>query len=210
MEQSKKINSYYGITLESRVIDQNSNVLAVLLPGMGYTLDRSLMDYSKNLAVEKGYDVLPIEYGFQAVRKKIDKDNMEDVEVAINESYELLKLSLEIRYEKVIFIGKSLGTVVQRMLEEKIRKENYDGEIINIYLTPIDKTCELGIKENSLVVCGTKDPMITSENREKLSHMSNINYIEVDGAGHSLAIKNDVMRSIEALKTVIYAEKEFI
>ena len=210
MEHSKKINSYYGITLESRVIDQNSNVLAVLLPGMGYTLDRSLMDYSKNLAVEKGYDVLPIEYGFQAVRKKIDKDNMEDVEVAINESYELLKLSLEIRYEKVIFIGKSLGTVVQRMLEEKIRKENYDGEIINIYLTPIDKTCELGIKENSLVVCGTKDPMITSENREKLSHMSNINYIEVDGAGHSLAIKNDVMRSIEALKTVIYAEKEFI
>ena len=210
MEQSKKINSYYGITLESRVIDQNSNVLAVLLPGMGYTLDRSLMDYSKNLAVEKGYEVLPIEYGFQAVRKKIDKDNMKDVEVAINESYELLKLSLEIRYEKVIFIGKSLGTVVQRMLEEKIRKENYDGEIINIYLTPIDKTCELGIKENSLVVCGTKDPMITSENREKLSHMSNINYIEVDGAGHSLAIKNDVMRSIEALKTVIYAEKEFI
>ena len=210
MEQSKKINSYYGITLESRVIDQNSNVLAVLLSGMGYTLDRSLMDYSKNLAVEKGYDVLPIEYGFQAVRKKIDKDNMKDVEVAINESYELLKLSLEIRYEKVIFIGKSLGTVVQRMLEEKIRKENYDGEIINIYLTPIDKTCELGIKENSLVVCGTKDPMITSENREKLSHMSNINYIEVDGAGHSLAIKNDVMRSIEALKTVIYAEKEFI
>ena len=210
MEQSKKINSYYGITLESRVIDQNSNVLAVLLPGMGYTLDRSLMDYSKNLAVEKGYDVLPIEYGFQAVRKKIDKDNMKDVEVAINESYELLKLSLEIRYEKVIFIGKSLGTVVQRMLEEKIRKENYDGEIINIYLTPIDKTCELGIKENSLVVCGTKDPMITSENREKLSHMSNINYIEVDGAGHSLAIKNVVMRSIEALKTVIYAEKEFI
>ena len=140
MEQSKKINSYYGITLESRVIDQNSNVLAVLLPGMGYTLDRSLMDYSKNLAVEKGYDVLPIEYGFQAVRKKIDKDNMKDVEVAINESYELLKLSLEIRYEKVIFIGKSLGTVVQRMLEEKIRKENYNGEIINIYLTPIDKT----------------------------------------------------------------------
>ena len=210
MEQSKKINSYYGITLESRVIDQNSNVLAVLLPGMGYTLDRSLMDYSKNLAVEKGYDVLPIEYGFQAVRKKIDKDNMKDVEVVINESYELLKLSLENRYEKVIFIGKSLGTVVQRMLEEKIRKENYDGEIINVYLTPIDKTCELGIKENSLVVCGTKDPMITSENREKLSHMSNINYIEVDGAGHSLAIKNDVMRSIEALKTVIYAEKEFI
>ena len=210
MEHSKKINSYFGVTLESSVIDQNSNVLAVLLPGIGYTLDRSLMDYSKNLAVEKGYDVLPIEYGFQAVRKKIDKDNMKDVEVVINESYELLKLSLENRYEKVIFIGKSLGTVVQRMLEEKIRKENYDGEIINIYLTPIDKTCELGIKENSLVVCGTKDPMITSENREKLSHMSNINYIEVDGAGHSLAIKNDVMRSIEALKTVIYAEKEFI
>lgn len=210
MEKSKKINSYYGITLESRVIDQNSNVLAVLLPGMGYTLDRSLMDYSKNLAVEKGYNVLPIEYGFQAVRKKIDKDNMKDVEVAINESYELLKLSLENRYEKVIFIGKSLGTVVQRMLEEKIRKENYDGEIINVYLTPIDKTCELGIKENSLVVCGTKDPMITCENREKLSHMSNINYIEIDGAGHSLVIKNDVMGSIEALKTVICAEKEFI
>lgn len=210
MKHSKKINSYYGAILESRVIDQGSNALVVLLPGIGYTLDRSLMDYSRNLALEKGYDVLPIEYGFQATRKKIDKDNMEEIEVIVNESFELLKLSLDSRYKKIIFIGKSIGTVVQRMLEDKIRKENYDGKIINVYLTPIDKTCELGIQENSLIVCGTKDPLITSENREKLSQMNNINYIEVEGAGHSLVIKNDVMKSIDVLKNIIYAEKDYI
>jgi len=210
MNKNKKINSYYGGVLESKVIEQNSDVLTVLLPGIGYTLDRALMDYSKNLAVEKGYNVLPIEYGFQVARKNIDKDNIEQVKIVIDESFEILKLSFDSRYKKIIFIGKSLGTVVQRVLEDKIRKENYKGEIVNVYLTPVDRTCELGIQKNSLIVCGTKDPLISSENREKLSSMESVEYIEIEDAGHSLVIKDDVMKSIEVLKKIIKVEKDFI
>lgn len=46
-----EIESYFGVTLESNIIKQDSNTLVVLLPGIGYTLDRPLMDYSKKISI---------------------------------------------------------------------------------------------------------------------------------------------------------------
>ena len=58
MEAKNAIKSQYNVILESRVIDNGSNILAVLLPGIGYTLARPLLDYSSKLCQELGYDVL--------------------------------------------------------------------------------------------------------------------------------------------------------
>lgn len=45
MEAKNAIKSQYNVILESRVIDNGSNILTVLLPGIGYTLARPLLDY---------------------------------------------------------------------------------------------------------------------------------------------------------------------
>lgn len=210
MNDRKVIKSYYGVDIESTVIEQNSNVLVVLLQGIGYTLDLPLLYYSKILALEKGYDVLPIECGFQSAGEKLYLDDEEGIRILIDESYELLKMSLCDKYEKLIFIGKSIGTFVQRNMEARLKSENYKSEITNIYLTPIDKTYELGIEAHSLVVSGTKDRYIRSGYREKMMNRDDIKYIEIKDAGHSLNIKGDVNNSIKVLERIISAENEFI
>jgi predicted alpha/beta-hydrolase family hydrolase len=41
-----------------------SDQLAVLLPGLGYTLDMPLFYYAENLLQERGWDVLRVEYAY--------------------------------------------------------------------------------------------------------------------------------------------------
>lgn len=207
MEERNIIKSIYNVNLESKVIENNSNVLAVILPGIGYTLDRPLLDYSKKLCLELGFNVLPIEYGFQAARTEFD---IEKFNYILKETMELLKISLSSNYKKVIFIGKSIGTVIQSLLQKMLLEEGADYEFINIYLTPVDKTVELGIAEDSLVVSGTCDPLINYDSMNKIDGMKSVKFIKVTGGDHSLNIKGNIIKSIEYLMNVIKSEKNFM
>lgn len=208
MNNRKSFQSYFGVYLENKVIEQASNVLVVLLQGIGYTYDMPLLYFSKKLAMEKGYDVLSVEYGSVKAGIKLKLENKKEIGILIEESSELIKMALNDRYKKIIFIGKSIGTAVQRSMESNL--SDFKGEIINVYLTPINKTCELGIQKNSLAVCGTKDPFITAENRERLISRDDIKYIEIENADHSLIVDCDVETSVRALEKVICSIKEFI
>ena len=207
MEEKNTIKSYYNVLLESRAIDNRSDILAVILPGIGYTLDRPLLDYSKKLCVELGYDVLPIEYGFQAARKDFVEG---DFHIVAEETYKLLKLSLKPEYKKIIFIGKSIGTIVQIILENKLIEEKYDFDFVNIYLTPVNKTVELGIKRESLVVSGTSDVLINEASIEKIENINDIEFIKIDKGDHSLNINNNIIKSSEILTYILEKEKDHI
>lgn len=150
------------------------------------------------------YDVLSIEYGFQVAR--IPLNHSDEFSIVVRETREIILKALNDRYKKIIFIGKSIGTLVQASIEEKLVKYN----IFNIYLTPVSETIKVGVKENSLVIAGNNDPMINDEALNKLREMSNIEFLEIEGADHSLNIKDDVMKSIDVLKNVIDAEKNYL
>lgn len=196
--------SHFKVSLDCNLIENYSDTLVVLLPGIGYTGDRPLLDYSKRLAVEMRYDVLSIEYGFQVAR--IPLNHSDEFSIVVRETREIILKALNDRYKKIIFIGKSIGTLVQASIEEKLVKYN----IFNIYLTPVSETIKVGVKENSLVIAGNNDPMINDEALNKLREMSNIEFLEIEGADHSLNIKDDVMKSIDVLKNVIDAEKNYL
>lgn len=207
MKECSTIKSIYNVQLESKVIDSNSEVLAVILPGIGYTLDRPLLDYSKKLCLELGYDVLPIEYGFQAARAEFDSERFNNV---LDESMEILKLSLSSKYKKIVFIGKSIGTVIQKILQKRLEYENNSYYFENIYLTPVDKTVDLGIETGSIVFTGSCDPLISKENMHKLEMIEDIKLIKIAHADHSLNIKNDIVKSAEYLMDIIKKEKDFL
>lgn len=207
MENNNVIKSIYSVELAGRVIENGSDVLCIILPGIGYTLDRPLLDYSKKLCIELGYDVLPIEYGFQAARVQFDREKFNTI---VDESMQLVKMAQLSRYKTVIFIGKSIGTILQRILQEKLCDEGLNLQFINIYLTPVDKTVELGICRNALVFTGTSDPLISRESVCAIKNMENINLIEIEGADHSLNIKNDIVESADILLEVIKYEKEYL
>lgn len=204
MGEEKIVKSYWKVNLEGKVIKQESDTLTVIIPGIGYTVDRPLLDYSGKLALELGYDLLEIEYGFQIARKNLDAEN--EFKYIKEESIDIFKSALNDRYKKIVFISKSLGTIVHTLLCNEAKGYG----VKNIYLTPIDKTLKVGIKENSLVISGTKDPMICKESIEDIRKINGVNLIEVKNGDHSLNIRGSVLESIKVLNTVIEAETEYL
>jgi predicted alpha/beta-hydrolase family hydrolase len=204
MDNQKAIISHWGVNLKGKVISRESDTLVVILPGIGYTVDRPLMDYSKKLALELGYDVLQIEYGFQIARKILDREN--EFQYVKRESIEIFKNALNDSYKKIIFISKSIGTIINTILCNEVKA----CEVKNIYLTPVNETLKVGIKENSLVISGTSDPLINKKTIEIIRKIKGVNLIEIKNADHSLNINDSVLESIEILNKVIKAEKDYL
>ncbi|MDD5795206.1 MAG: alpha/beta hydrolase [Clostridiales bacterium] len=202
------MKSFWKVEINNKIINNNSNKLAVLLPGINYSTDRPLIDYSKRLALEMKYDCLAIDYGFQIARKEFDKDK--EVNVIIKESIKILNEAIENtskKYEEILLIGKSIGTVVQIHIQKEVCK---NIKVKNIYLTPIENTFELGLSEESLVITGTNDTWISKETVEKIKNINNIKTLIIQNANHSLNIDGDILKTIEALNVIINEEKQYI
>ena len=52
--------------------------IAVFFPGIGYTMDRPLLHFSRRLAAELGYEIKPITYGGFPQRFRGDRSKMEE------------------------------------------------------------------------------------------------------------------------------------
>lgn len=205
MRKAIKLNSYWGVTTRNIHNDSKSDVLVVLLPGMDYRNDKPLLRYTEKIALEEGCDTLSIEYGFQVANKKLDKDN--ETVVVIKESRRVFNKAMENNYKKVLFVGKSIGTIIQNYIQ-KNEEKNYES--FNIYLTPTDESVEMGLKKGSLVFTGSKDKYIMVENRRFIKSSSNFKVIEFEGANHSLEIDNETLKNIDRLKIIMEMEKNFI
>ena len=137
--------SMWKCITKNKLICNESDTLAIILPGLGYTLDKALLDYS---------------------------------------------------------------TVLQSRIDKEI-KENYDIHIKNIYLTPINATFKEKLDKEGLIITGTKDTLISSENLEKIKS-EGLTVLEIEDAGHSLCIKGNVLRSIKALEIIIENIKDYL
>ncbi|MBP1888471.1 hypothetical protein J2Z53_000050 [Clostridium moniliforme] len=198
------VKSYWGMDLKPLVVGKGSNTLAVVLPGIGYTLDRATLEYSSSLALELGFDLLKIEYGFQVGRDTFHPES--EFNIIVEESLALLKNTLNCKYKNIVFIGKSIGTCVQNILNNNIIGYN----IVNIYLSPINKTVDIGIKENSLVITGDSDPLLSKENNEKIKNINGVKLINISGANHALNIEGDSIKSLEVQLNIIKCIKKYL
>ena len=145
--------------------------------------------------------------GFQAAGCKFDREKFD---IIIDETYTLLKMALDTKYKSIVFIGKSIGTIVQITLMNKLIEDGYKFDFTHIYLTPVDRTSELGVKEGALVFTGTSDPLIKADSVKKIEDARDVEVIKIDGADHSLNIKNDIVKSSEILTYIISKEKEYL
>lgn len=199
-----KLKSYWNVDLDGRFTDNNSSTLCIILPGITYYLERPYLNYSKQLVDTLNYDILEVEYGFQISRKELSLPD--EFEILLKETSELINMNLNKEYKNIIIIGKSIGTVLQTFLNKQLTDKN----VTNIYISPIDKTVDFGIEEDSPVVTGTKDPLLSLESRNKIKEINNIKLINIEDAGHSLDIHEDVFRGIDELKKIIEAERNFL
>ena len=112
--------------------------LAVFFPGIGYTADRPLLHFSRRIAAAHGYEIRIMDYKGFPSKVKGDRKRMEEsFDIALGQAREMLSGVDLAEYEDILFIGKSIGTIVAA----KTASESPEKDRIRMILyTPLDDT----------------------------------------------------------------------
>ena len=118
---------------------QKQNKLAVIFPGIGYSCDRSLLYYTAVMMREHGYRVIPVPYtGFPKNVKGDAQKMRECYAIAQDQAAEILRAINFSDYDDIVFVGKSIGTVVALAIARQ-----FGLKVRAILYTPLAETFEL-------------------------------------------------------------------
>jgi len=181
--------------------------LAVVFPGIGYHKDKPLLYYSIKLARAYGYEILNIEYHDMPSKIQGDKAMMKKAyDIAREQVCEQLDGVDFTEYEKVCFIGKSIGTILAAgyAAEHKLSPKQ-------IWYTPLEATFsfEACRPQDVTAFIGDDDPWSVVEDVKKLAAKCKITMPSYPRCNHSLE-SGDVTADIEVLRDVMKKTKEFM
>lgn len=172
--------------------------LAVMFPGVGYTMDFPLLYYASFWYEAKGYEQIHLKYN--SILFKPDLTREEKTLKAREYIWEKVKDIDFSAYNEVVFLSKSFGTAEAGILAERLGINP-----VQIYLTPMPRALPY-IKEGDTVVMGTADEVYPECRAYFDEHGIRPMYIE--GADHSLEVKGKLFESLEILRDVMrYIER---
>ena len=181
-----------------------STKIAVLFPGIGYTCDKPLLYYTGKLAVSLGYELLPVPYGHFPPKVKGDKAKMRQCfESALLQSREILKEVSWADYEDILFVGKSVGTIVAAAYASQM-----GAKARFILFTPLEETFSFAL-EKAVSFHGTKDPWADTEKIISLAEQQEIPLYLTEQANHSMET-GDVLFDVKHLYDVMKTVEDFI
>ena len=178
--------------------------IAIYFPGIGYHCDKPLLYYSRNAACELGYEnYRNMTYTYKAKNIRGNQEKMK-------EAYEALFLQAESEladliwsdYDDVLFISKSVGTIIASYAEKYSLKH-----IRHILYTPLAQTY-LFAPQHALSFIGTSDSWSDTAEIIQLSKTNHIPLIVYEGCNHSLEC-NDTSKDLENLKDIMQKTIDF-
>lgn len=171
--------------------------IVVLFPGANYSTDCPLLYYAGFKFEVRGYEKVAISYECILKQDKSFEEFMEDIKNLSLTQLQRFDLS---KYDDIVFISKSLGTVVAGWIEEKLCIK-----VRHIYLTPIKETLSYIQHEKNIitVVAGTKDKQLSSDILKEHCLKENICLKLIDGVGHRLEVWGDMNKNIEILREIV-------
>lgn len=197
-----KFPSHWNAEINVRYVQvaDSNRKLVVLFPGKNYSCEKPTLHYAGLAAWECGYDILALEYGYQAAREELE---YREIPKVVEECEHAVR-QLTGNYEEMVFISKSLGTVVAG---EVHRKLGAGAEIRHIYLTPIPDTLPYIHETRAVVVYGTKDDLFPAEMASRMKASSRLQVVAIPGANHGLEMER-AEESLEILRelTVLYKD----
>lgn len=179
--------------------------IAVFVPGIGYTVDRPLLYYSGKLAAGLGYEEIRLR--FSGFPKKIigDRSRMiESFNIASAQMEEQLKDFKPEEWNRIVFIAKSIGTIVSA--EYQVKHGLYAD---NIYYTPVADTFRFARPSSGIAFHGTKDPWTTDVSVEDECRRLDIPCILVPGANHSLET-GDIQADIREMEKIMLTTENYL
>ena len=132
--------------------------IVCLFPGIGYTCDKPLLYYSWKMFASLGWKVVPIPYGgFPSGVKGNAKKMQKCAEMALDQAEELLKEIDWNQYDSILFVSKSVGTVVAGAYAAR-----HHVPCRHVLFTPVESTFSFKVKD-AIVFHGTADPWADSK-----------------------------------------------
>ena len=181
--------------------------LAVIFPGIGYTHDKPLLYYAKEMAREHGYKIIKITYKlpYKAHEVKGKEEMMHAVfDIALKQTIEQLSHVEFDRYEEVLFIGKSIGTTIAGYYAWK-----NELNTTQVVLTPVAETFKFLENVKAIVFHGTADAWCDTDLARKQCNELNLPLHEFQGANHSLETK-ETIKDIKNLKVIFKQIEVFL
>ncbi|MBZ0301419.1 MAG: hypothetical protein K8J31_16850 [Anaerolineae bacterium] len=193
--QTIEIDSPFGVRVPQRLHQQDiaSNKLMIILPGRNYTIYHPALFYMTRMGLENGYDVLPVQYGFQ-VTGDLEPQQIplleEDVRLA---TQPVLKRS----YREICLVGKSLGSPLAIDLARTL-----DVDALSlILLTPVGAAMQSSTGFRVLGVIGTADPLYSEAVIKATS--DKVTWRVFKGINHGLLDDRDWRHSAHAIEEII-------
>lgn len=154
--------------------------LAVFIPGTGYTCEKPLLKGLSQRYEDLGYDIIKLNYG------NINFQQMENITVASSAVRPVvLRQMAEVavgEYERIVFVSKSLGTMVAMWLEDEL------NQVVNhVLLTPTPVLLPyIGSRQVIAAVLGTEDHLLKADLLKKVCEQAGVPCLIVEGVGHKL------------------------
>lgn len=128
--------------------------IVVCFPGIGYHCDKPLLYYSRNLAHELEYkDSRNVSYSYRAGNIRGNEEKMKEAyEVLFSQAEAGLADIVWSAYDDVLFISKSIGTVIAASYAEKYALKH----VRHILYTPLTQTY-LFAPDHAIGFIGTAD-----------------------------------------------------
>lgn len=196
------VPSFWGTDMKQKhlQVKENNTKLVVIFPGKNYSSDKPVLYYAGIAAVQSGYDLLLLEYGYQAARTDLDIDDLPRI---IEESIGSIKQIIN-NYTDVVFISKSLGTIIAGEVHEKL-----GIHVRHIYLTPIKDTIRYINDSEGIVIYGDNDVTFSKDMSKQINLNNVCKVIEILNADHSLMVENPI-ESIDILKKLTFIYLDFL
>ena len=184
--------------------DENIKKLAVILPGIGYTCDRPLLYYSGKLAQGLGWETVRVPYGGFPEKVRGDLEKMrQSADMALAQTEDMLKSIDWEQYGQILFIAKSVGTVVATAYAYA-----HGLSCRHLLFTPVEATFAVPAG-NAIAFHGTADPWAETEPLKRLCREANVPLHITENANHSLET-GDVLLDIRNLQTVMKQAEAFM
>ena len=191
----------------SETSKNNVKKTAVIFPGVGYTKDRPLLYYAGKTAVSCGYQLVHIDFsGLDWSKEKlIDRDFLlRTLDKCLQMAEKQLEGYGDLAKHEVIFISKSIGTVVAAAYEQKMGLE-----VKQICFSPLAFIGDYIRKSGGVLFYGDDDPFADRNDIERVAEEKELATYRIEGGNHSLET-GDVYRDIENLRGIMKQVEEEI
>lgn len=178
--------------------------IACLFPGIGYTCDKPLLYYSWKLLKSLDWEVVPVAYtGFPSGVKGDAEKMRQCARTALEQAEDLLRGIDWSGYTDILFVGKSVGTVVCGAYAKQ-----HGLRCRQVLFTPVEAAFEFAGRD-AVAFHGSADPWADTKAIEKACRKLHIPLYVTERANHSLET-GDVDADIREMRKVMKTVRNYV